>query len=204
MQQAGLANDLGRQLVETVGESLERNPRLTVQQFREGRLARMRQWDRATGDPETTDRVVEGLIGLGTLPGATVNEIPRPPASSAEPDVPLAAATPAAVPEAAMPTARPAETSARPPSPPVEQYDPDLFERLRTWRLEAAQQQGQKAFYVFPDATLKRFAAARPQTLDELQAVKGVGPKKLEQYGQAVLDITRQGADESQMKEQEA
>jgi hypothetical protein len=198
MQQSGLANDLGRQLVETVGESLDRNPRLTVQQFREARLARMRQWDRATGHPETTDRVVEGLIGLGALHDATVREIPRPPASPAAP------VWPSATPETTAPTAPPAETSAAPIPPPVEQYDPDLFERLRTWRLDAAQQQGQKAFYVFPDATLKRIAAARPQTAEELQAVKGVGPKKLEQYGQAVLDITRQGADDSQMREQEA
>ena len=58
--------------------------------------------------------------------------------------------------------------------------------------MAAAQQEGQKAFYVFPDATLKRIAAARPQTVEELQAIKGVGPRKLAQYGQAVLDITRQ------------
>jgi hypothetical protein len=210
MQQAGLANDLGRQLVETVGESLERNPRLTVQQFREGRLARMGQWDRATGDAETTDRVIEGLIGLGAFTDATVKEIPRPPEAPAEPAsmvVPAPsseAATPAAAPEAVSPAARPAVTTARTPSTPVEQYDPDLFDRLRTWRLEAAQQEGQKAFYVFPDATLQRIAAARPQTIEELQAVKGVGPKKLDQYGQAVLDITRQGAEEPQVKEQEA
>jgi ATP-dependent DNA helicase RecQ len=84
------------------------------------------------------------------------------------------------------------------------QADAALFERLRAWRLEEAQQAGQKAFYVFPDATLQRIAAARPQTLDELQAVKGVGPRKLEQYGQAVLAVTRQGAAEPQTKEQEA
>ena len=41
-------------------------------------------------------------------------------------------------------------------------------------------------------STLERIAAAQPQTLEELEAVKGVGPKKLQQYGQAVLDITRQ------------
>ena len=95
-------------------------------------------------------------------------------------------------PETTAPAARPVETSARPTARPIEQYDPHLFEQLRTWRLEAAQQQGQKAFYVFPDTTLKRIAAARPQTVEELQAVKGVGPKKLDQYGQAVLDITRE------------
>jgi superfamily II DNA helicase RecQ len=83
-------------------------------------------------------------------------------------------------------------TSAK-PAPPLEtEYDPALFEQLRSWRLAAAQQEGQKAFYVFPDATLERIAAARPQSLEELEAVKGIGPKKLQQYGQAVLDITRE------------
>jgi superfamily II DNA helicase RecQ len=94
--------------------------------------------------------------------------------------------------------------STRPASPTETQYDPALFEQLRSWRLATAQQEGQKAFYVFPDSTLEQIAAARPQTLEELEAVKGVGPKKLEQYGQAVLDITRREAEESQAKEQEA
>ena len=87
MQGAGLGNELGRQLVETVGEGLERNPRLSVQQFREGRLGRMRQWDRATGDPETTDRVVEGLIALGPMQATTVHEVPMPPAPPSQPAI---------------------------------------------------------------------------------------------------------------------
>ena len=204
MQDAGLASDLGRQLVETVGENLERYPRLSAQQFREGggygRLARMRQWDRATGDPETTDRIVGGLIGLGAFNETNVQEIPRPPASPAEPRVPSTTPTPPATPDAPIAAAPPAKTSTRPTPPPAEiQYDPALFERLRSWRLAAAQQEGQKAFYVFPNATLQRIAAAQPQTLEELEAVKGVGPKKLEQYGDAilaaVLDITREEGD---------
>ncbi len=80
MQDAGLASDLGRQLVETVGENLERYPRLTAQQFREGgghgRLARMRQWDRATGDPETTDRIVGGLLASGPSTTRTCRRSP--------------------------------------------------------------------------------------------------------------------------------
>ena len=84
-----------------------------------------------------------------------------------------------------------ASAKSAPPSAET-QYDPALFERLRSWRLATAQQEGQKAFYVFPNATLERVAAAQPQTLEDLEAVKGVGPKKLQQYGQAVLDITRQ------------
>jgi hypothetical protein len=199
MQDAGLANDLGRQLVETVGENVERDPQLTAQQFRErgghGRIARMRQWDRATGDPETTDHIVGSLIGLGAFKDASVQEIPRPPASLTESRGPSPVATQSTTPEAAVPTTRPTVRSTRPASPTETQYDPVLFEQLRSWRLAAAQQEGQKAFYVFPDATLERIAAARPQTLEELEAVKGVGPKKLQQYGQAVLDITREEGD---------
>jgi hypothetical protein len=192
MQAAGLADDLGRQLVETVGENVERDPQLTAQQFRERRLARMRQWDRATGDPETTDRIVGGLIGLGAFTDTSVQEIPRPPSSPTESHGASPVVTQSPTPEATVPTTRPTVKSTKPASPADTQYDPALFEQLRSWRLAAAQQEGQKAFYVFPDATLERIATARPQTLEELEAVKGVGPKKLQQYGQAVLDITRE------------
>jgi hypothetical protein len=218
MQQAGLTNDLGRQLIETVQEDLDRNRRLTPQQFREGggfgRIARMRQWDRATGDPETTDRIVGGLIGLRSPAQVRVREIPgvgtgpqtqfssgsdAPPAT---PTVDMPGATPeppsqtvpvpaADAPAVTVETA--GQTSPPPASPEVENegYYPDLYEKLRTWRLETATQSGQKAFQVFPNATLERIAAARPQTMEELGAVKGVGPRKLGQYGPAVLDVTR-------------
>ena len=106
-------------------------------------------------------------------------------------------AEPGALREIPRPPRRPPQPAAQPPSPEQAQYDPALFEQLRTWRMGAAEQAGQKAFYVFPNATLKRIAAARPQTMDELGAVKGVGPAKLRQYGQAVLDITRGTREES-------
>jgi superfamily II DNA helicase RecQ len=70
-------------------------------------------------------------------------------------------------------------------------YDPALFEQLRTWRRQEADRQGKAAFHVFPDATLQRIAATRPQTEEELLAVKGVGPKKLASFGQGVLNVTR-------------
>ncbi len=95
MQDAGLANDLGRQLVETVGENrgAESPAHRSAVPGRggHGRLARMRQWDRATGDPETTDRIVGGLIGLGAFNDASVQEIPRPPTSPTEPRGPSTA-----------------------------------------------------------------------------------------------------------------
>ncbi len=71
-----------------------------------------------------------------------------------------------------------------------------LLDQLRTWRREEADRLGKAAFHVFPDATLDRIAAARPQTEAELLAVKGVGPKKITQFGQGVLDLTRDTAEE--------
>jgi superfamily II DNA helicase RecQ len=188
MARAGLANDLGRQLVETVGENVDRNPRLTPQMFRETRLGRMRQWDGATGDPETTDRIVENLIGLGAFSPATVQELPQPPA----PSRPTGPATRSPTPAAGQSRAPQSATAPRTaPAQPALAPDPAVFGRLRDWRLNVAQQEGRKAFYVFPDATLQRIAAAQPQTLEELEAVKGVGPKKLAQYGQDVLGVVR-------------
>ena len=45
------------------------------------------------------------------------------------------------------------------------------------------------AYLVFHNTTLEEIAARRPRSLDELAAVPGVGPAKLERYGQAVLGM---------------
>jgi ATP-dependent DNA helicase RecQ len=64
-----------------------------------------------------------------------------------------------------------------------------LFQRLREWRADQARSQGVPAYVVFGDATLRELATTRPGTLAELASVGGVGQKKLETYGSAVLDI---------------
>jgi ATP-dependent DNA helicase RecQ len=69
--------------------------------------------------------------------------------------------------------------------------DEELWQRLRAWRLEQAQAQEVPAFVIFHDATLRRIAALRPANLDELASIKGIGPSKLEKYGQEVLDIVK-------------
>ena len=43
------------------------------------------------------------------------------------------------------------------------------------------------AYLVFHNSTLEEIAARRPTSLDELGAVPGVGPAKLERYGEGVL-----------------
>ena len=45
------------------------------------------------------------------------------------------------------------------------------------------------AYVVFPDATLREIAINRPHTLAELAGISGVGDRKLEQYGAAILEL---------------
>jgi ATP-dependent DNA helicase RecQ len=42
---------------------------------------------------------------------------------------------------------------------------------------------------VFQDATLREIAITRPRTLSDLAAISGVGDRKLEHYGEAILEI---------------
>ena len=65
----------------------------------------------------------------------------------------------------------------------------DLFERLREWRAGVAREQGVPAYIVFGDATLRGIAATQPATLGALAEVTGVGEKKLDTYGEAVLAV---------------
>jgi DNA helicase-2/ATP-dependent DNA helicase PcrA len=68
-------------------------------------------------------------------------------------------------------------------------YEEQTFEALRTWRRETALSADVPAFVVFTDATLTAIAEAKPSSLEELAALAGVGPSKLERYGEDVLRV---------------
>jgi DNA helicase-2/ATP-dependent DNA helicase PcrA len=63
----------------------------------------------------------------------------------------------------------------------------ELFERLRAWRSQTAQSASVPAYVVFTDATLQAIAETRPGNLRELSALPGIGARKLDLYGEAVL-----------------
>ena len=67
--------------------------------------------------------------------------------------------------------------------------DEGLFERLRAWRLERARADEVPAFVVLHDATLRELATAKPASEQDLAAVKGFGPTKLERYADDVLAV---------------
>ncbi|HUB15934.1 MAG TPA: DNA helicase RecQ [Acetobacteraceae bacterium] len=62
-----------------------------------------------------------------------------------------------------------------------------LFESLRAWRAAEAKMQAVPPYVIFHDTVLREIAAVRPETLDELGQIKGVGASKLQRYGAAVL-----------------
>ena len=69
--------------------------------------------------------------------------------------------------------------------------DERLFETLREWRLTTARAADLPAFVVFTDATLVAIAEQRPADVAALARITGVGPAKLERYGEAVLDLVQ-------------
>jgi ATP-dependent DNA helicase UvrD/PcrA len=64
---------------------------------------------------------------------------------------------------------------------------PEGFEALKEWRLARARAEEIPAYLVFHNSTLVEIAGRRPRSLAELAAVPGVGPAKLERYGEDVL-----------------
>jgi ATP-dependent DNA helicase RecQ len=63
-----------------------------------------------------------------------------------------------------------------------------VFEALRAWRGEVARSHGVPAYVIFHDATLREIALARPATLEALSHINGVGTRKLEAYGDDILE----------------
>jgi ATP-dependent DNA helicase RecQ len=57
------------------------------------------------------------------------------------------------------------------------------FEALRKWRKYKAQELDVPAFVVFGDQTLRQLAIKNPQSLDDLEAIHGIGETKLERFG---------------------
>lgn len=71
--------------------------------------------------------------------------------------------------------------------------DHELFETLRGVRRELAEEKGVPAYIIFGDETLRELARTRPRTHSEMLRVKGVGERKLEEFGDAFLACLTRG-----------
>ena len=83
---------------------------------------------------------------------------------------------------------------AQAPGPAAANLNQDALVRyinLKAWRAEVAKEHNLPAYVIFHDATLAHIAADAPQTLEDLIGISGIGAKKLEAYGQEVLQVCR-------------
>jgi ATP-dependent DNA helicase RecQ len=79
---------------------------------------------------------------------------------------------------------------------PTPTHDPTadpLFAALRAWRSGRARDDAVPAYVVAHDQTLAAIAEARPSTMPALRRVHGMGPAKLEKYGEEILRIVAAG-----------
>ena len=69
------------------------------------------------------------------------------------------------------------------------EHDAALFDALREWRRQVAQETDKPAYTVLTDATLAAIAEIRPSGTTELARVNGIGPAKIDRYGATILAI---------------
>ncbi|MCS7040862.1 MAG: HRDC domain-containing protein, partial [Caldilineales bacterium] len=89
-----------------------------------------------------------------------------------------------------------------PPTPPETEHGrrrPDhhtlaRFERLRAWRLAAAERRGVEPDVVLTNHTLMALARANPASMTELEATRLLSPSKLRDYGAEILRALRDTA----------
>ncbi|MFE5341059.1 ATP-dependent DNA helicase UvrD2 [Isoptericola sp. NPDC056578] len=74
------------------------------------------------------------------------------------------------------------------------EHDVALFDALREWRLSVARETDKPAFTVLGDATLAAIAELKPTSVAQLARVNGVGPAKIDRYGQTILAIVAEQA----------
>lgn len=77
----------------------------------------------------------------------------------------------------------------RPEIPDLGGDDRALFERLRARRAEIAKQRATPAYVVAHDRTLADMAKKRPRTREAMLSVHGMGPARVEQYGERFLEV---------------
>jgi ATP-dependent DNA helicase RecQ len=72
---------------------------------------------------------------------------------------------------------------------PLNEEEQARFERLRAWRRVEAQRAQVSAFVIFPNSTLEAISRANPRTLVEMESIPGMGPRRIESYGTALIQV---------------
>jgi ATP-dependent DNA helicase RecQ len=71
----------------------------------------------------------------------------------------------------------------------LSEADPALLEKLRDWRRALAKEKKVPPYVILHNNHLADLAKRRPTTRNDLSEIKGVGPKRLELYGEALIEL---------------
>lgn len=77
------------------------------------------------------------------------------------------------------------------PDEPLDSATEKLVAALRAYRYETSKQIERPAYHVFTNQTMLEIAKQKPTTLDELLEINGIGPRKLEDFGEGILEVLR-------------
>ena len=123
--------------------------------------------------------VALGLLAVDPAHGALTLAAASRPVLKGEQGVPLRRA----------PEKKTATTKSRRIDADLSAEEHALWERLRAWRAETAKNHGVPAYVILHDATLLELLRQRPQSLDAMRHVSGIGARKLENFGADLLDL---------------
>lgn len=95
------------------------------------------------------------------------------------------------------------KSDAEKPAVPARIPDTALARELRSWRYERANEIDKPAFVIFSNAALAGIAHLRPTTLTELLKVPGVGPAKVNAYGEEIIGIVQSHLEDDDLEQGE-
>ncbi len=88
-------------------------------------------------------------------------------------------------------TPRKRRRAPQPPPRPLTDTEREIVTRLKKWRLEKSFSEHLPAYMICPDRTLEHLAMERPSTLEELNAIHGLGASKIAKFGAELLEALR-------------
>jgi ATP-dependent DNA helicase RecQ len=73
----------------------------------------------------------------------------------------------------------------------TEDFQQDLMDKLKAWRLEKARRLGTPAYTIFHDSSLQELASVIPTLESDLRHIHGFGETKIAKYGSEILAVIR-------------
>ena len=80
----------------------------------------------------------------------------------------------------------------RAPAPARGTADGDIFDALRVHRAKLAREQDVPAYVIASDRSLNDMVMLRPRSAGDLRMVHGMGPTRIERYGEGLLAVLRE------------